>query len=92
MPANAFHLSRQFLSPNRPDRKARSDPLTKRQCPETGCRPHEHALTPDMTGLFWPKYHAGLGPALPPLNLGQVDLSDLGGSGRIEDGSEAVFG
>ena len=27
-----------------------------------------------------------------PLNLGQIDLSDFGGSGRIEDGSEAVFG
>ena len=26
-----------------------------------------------------------------PLNLGQIDLSDLGGSGRIEDGSKAVF-
>ena len=26
-----------------------------------------------------------------PLNLGQIDLSDFGGSGRIEDGSEAVF-
>ena len=26
-----------------------------------------------------------------PLNLGQIDLSDLGGSGGIEDGSEAVF-
>jgi len=27
-----------------------------------------------------------------PLNLGPIDLSDFGGSGRIEDGSEAVFG
>ena len=26
-----------------------------------------------------------------PLNLGQIDLSDFGGSGRIEDGSKAVF-
>ena len=27
-----------------------------------------------------------------PLNLGQIDLSNFGVSGRIEDGSEAVFG
>ena len=27
-----------------------------------------------------------------PLDLGQIDLSDFGGLGRIEDGSEAVFG
>ena len=27
-----------------------------------------------------------------PLNLGQIDLSDFGGSGGIEDGSEAIFG
>lgn len=27
-----------------------------------------------------------------PLNLSQIDLSDLGGSGGIEDGSKAVFG
>jgi hypothetical protein len=26
-----------------------------------------------------------------PLNLGQIDLSDFGGLGRIEDGSEAVI-
>ena len=27
-----------------------------------------------------------------PLSLGQIDLSDFGGSGGIEDGTEAVFG
>lgn len=27
-----------------------------------------------------------------PLNLSQIDFSDFGGSGRIEDGLEAVFG
>jgi|GEM_PF-6279537 len=36
----------------------------------------------EFTHLFCPS----------PLNLGQIILSDFGGSGRIEDGSEAVFG
>ncbi len=48
-----------------------------------------------MMGSFFEKTAAKLTPILgcpSPLNLGQIDLSDFGGSGGIEDGSEAVFG
>ena len=55
-------------------------------------RKREHIIIP--TGKSRGQNYAivPLFPCPSPLNLGQIDLSNFGVSGRIEDGSEAVFG